>query len=95
VLNKALEGMKQMTEEQVMERYGELPLKFSAYYKYRFTYEAVAPDGNLVIASIGGSADDIYRHEVRPDSTITLKTGGWSFAVVKNGPDELWCDTPW
>ena len=80
-----------MTTEQVMERYGDLPLTFTSYYKYRFSFEATAPDGSLVHASVGGNADHIYRYQLERDSQITLRGHEWSFAYVndKDG-NEIW-----
>lgn len=52
--------------------YGEVKMKFSSYYKYTFTYKGTTSDGNTVYASIGGSADDIYKLSVSVDEEINL-----------------------
>lgn len=80
-----------METKEVIELYGDLPLKFSSYYKYSFTYEANAPDGTTVWASYGGCADDIYRHEVKAGDTITLRAGDqWNCAGVYRDGKSIW-----
>lgn len=83
--------MEKLTKEQVMERYGKVPLKFSSYYKYTFSYSGTAPDGAVVSASYGGSSDDIYRHQVEADDVITLEDAWMSASVTKDG-EELWSE---
>lgn len=78
-----------------MELYGDLPLKFASYYKYSFIFNAVSPDGVMVSASIGGDSDEIYRYEVKPDSTTTLKANEWKYAYVGRNGEELWSEYRW
>jgi len=48
-----------------MEKLGEIEMAFSSYYKYKFSYKGKCWCERLVIhAEFGGSADDIYDHEV-------------------------------
>ena len=86
--------MEKLTKEQVMERYGKVPLKFSSYFKYAFAYAGIAPDGAKVGAVYGGSSDDIYRYDVRVDSTITLEDA-WMFANVTKDGKEIWSESEW
>ncbi len=81
-----------LTREQVMEKYGDVLLKFSSYYKYAFTYVGQATDGVTVACSIGGDHNDIYRFSLKADSTTSLNEDQWSFAVVNRGPDQLWLE---
>lgn len=62
-----------MNREEMLEKYGTVPLKFTGYYKYSFSFSGVAPDGAKIYVSIGGNASDIYRLEVDPDDAITIK----------------------
>jgi hypothetical protein len=56
-----------MTKEEFIEKYGEVKVKFSSYYKYTFNYIGTLPDGNVISVDCGGNADYIYRYEVVPD----------------------------
>lgn len=53
-----------MTRQEFYDKYGNVEVKFSSYYKYVFTYEAVLPDGKRISVGYGGNHDDIYRHGV-------------------------------
>ena len=74
-----------MTREEAEEKYGEVPLYFQSYYKYSFTFEGKAPDGNTITGSSGGSGDDIYRHHVRRDTPETLSSLRWFEIKAPNG----------
>ena len=61
-----------MNKEQILEKYGNVKLKFNSYWKYTFTFVGVAADGAKVSTSIGGDSGDIYRMEVSDDCEETL-----------------------
>lgn len=61
-----------MTREEFYEKYGDVKVKFSSYYKYTFTYEATLPDGNRLTCGYGGNHYDIYRHNVSADVEETV-----------------------
>jgi hypothetical protein len=63
-----------MTKEQIYEKYGNVKLKFSSYYKYSFGFAGITEDGERVYASIGGDSDEVYRLDVDADTEETLKT---------------------
>lgn len=63
------------------EAYLDVPLKFASYYKYTFTFEGTAPDGAKIKAHQGGDSSDIYRHEITPESVMTLRDG-WYYAAT-------------
>ena len=67
----------------ILEKYGDVPLKFSGYYKYSFGFSGTAPDGAEITISIGGNHDEIYRYSVRPDTIETLRAHSWYVANVK------------
>ena len=54
----------QMTRAEFYDKYGDVEVMFSSYYKYTFTYAATLPDGKLLTVGYGGNSDKIYRHEV-------------------------------
>jgi hypothetical protein len=70
-----------MTYEEVIEKYGNVVVTFSSYYKYRFRYSSILENGDRIIVEIGGSPDDIYRLEVMVADVFTISElepiGGW------------------
>lgn len=79
-----------MTKDEYEATYGAVPLRFSSYYKYSFTFSGTAPDGAEISASYGGNSGDIYRHAVDRDSTspASITAGSWfSVTVTKNGAE--------
>lgn len=65
-----------MTRKEFYEKYGEVKVKFSDYYKYTFTYTGELPDGGRISVGYGGNADQIYRHEVSADCEETMGSIG-------------------
>ncbi len=63
-----------MTKEEFIEKYGNVKVKFSNYYKYTFDYTGDLPDGNVIFVSCGGNADEIYEHDVSPDMEKTVSS---------------------
>jgi hypothetical protein len=63
---------------EFLEKYSEVIVTFSNYYKYRFTFRGVMPDGSELICQKGGDIDSIYRLDVN-NKPISLS--------------ELWPDT--
>ena len=60
------------TTTEVIEKFGEIELSFSSYYKYSFNY--TFKDENVEIyGSFGGSHDDIYRYDCSPDKKVKVK----------------------
>jgi hypothetical protein len=72
-----------MDKKEAMQKYGLVPLNFSGYYKYEFSFNGVAEDGALIYMSVGGSADDIYKFDVSPDKPEKL-VNGYSFCSIKD-----------
>ena len=54
----------QMTRAEFYDKYGDVEVTFSSYYKYTFTYAATLPDGKRLTVGYGGNHDEIYRHSV-------------------------------
>ena len=61
-----------MTRKEFYEKYGDVKVKFSSYYKYTFTYTGNLPDGGRISVDCGANADDIYRFEVGADCEETI-----------------------
>lgn len=53
---------------QFLQRYGDVEVKFSSYYKFAFTFKGIcASDGKNIAVRIGGDGDDIYRMDISAD----------------------------
>lgn len=63
-----------MTREEFCEKYGDVKVKFSDYYKYTFNYTGELPDGGTISVGYGGNFDDIYRHEVVANVEQTISS---------------------
>ena len=61
-----------MTRAEFYEKYGNVKVKFSSYYKYTFTYSASLPDGNKLKCGYGGNCEDIYRESVSATDEETV-----------------------
>jgi len=56
-----------MTRTEFIEKYGDVKVEFSSYYKYTFTFCGSLPNGDYISVDVGGSSDDIYRMTVEAD----------------------------
>ena len=78
-----------MTGEQVQEKFGNVLLKFSNYYKYTFTFTGRTDDGYKITCWYGGSSDEIYRYDVNAESEYSLgDLDGWSAVKVEDSEDK-------
>lgn len=57
-----------MTQEEFYEKYGDVKVKFSDYYKYTFNFVGELPDGGKISVGCGGNSDDIYKFDVSADN---------------------------
>lgn len=79
---------KQITREEFYEKYGDVLVSFSNYYKYTFTYDATLQDGKRLTVGYGGDPSQIYRHDVRRDSTETVsQLGPYTGSVYEDGEE--------
>lgn len=53
-----------MTRTEFYEKYGDVEVAFSSYYKFSFAFSAELPDGSLLSCEVGGNSEDIYRFDV-------------------------------
>jgi len=72
-----------ISHEEVLSRYGKIPLKFTSYYKYSFSFAGQTEDGTRIKMAISGQ-DEIYRLEVRPDAGYYLDEATW-YQVIGKG----------
>ena len=61
-----------MTRQEFYEKYGDLEVTFSHYYKFTFDFAAYLGEGKVVTVGVGGNAEDIYRFTVEPDTPVKI-----------------------
>jgi hypothetical protein len=77
-----------MTRTEFYEKYGEVLVTFSSYYKYTFTYRAELPDGQALTVGYGGQADEIYRFDVAPNVPVkVIDLYPYCGSIYKNGKE--------
>lgn len=82
--------MEKITKEELIQKYGEVELKFEYYYKYCFNFKAELE--NMVFnGTVGGNSDDIYRYELSFDEVVKVKDFEMKLnaLTVKNTDGEL------
>lgn len=80
-----------MSIDEVVSKYQDVPLKFTNYYKFDFTFSGVSEDGVSITVRRGGS-DSIYRFEVNPDSVVTLGAqpkSEWNSIIISKAGEQL------
>ena len=58
-----------MNREEFFEKYGDVKVKFSSYYKYSFKFSN--EELNIIIY-LGGTSEDIYRFEVKANKEYAI-----------------------
>ena len=79
-----------MTKEEVLKKYGDIPLKFHGYYKYVFTFAEIAEDGTEIVVEYGGCSDEIYRFELTADTTMSLNEDCFSYITLKRNGNYIY-----
>lgn len=74
-----------MTRDEFYEKYGQVKVKFTSYYKYEFTYSTTLPDGRRLNCVYGGYADCIYRHVCNTEEITIFDLGPFKGVVLENG----------
>ena len=66
--------MANLTRQEFMEKYGQVIVEFSDYYKFTFRYVNVrmASEGGTISVEFGGNAEDIYRHDLSSNERIKV-----------------------
>jgi hypothetical protein len=55
--------MAKLSLEEFLEKYGEVRVKFSHYYKFCFHFEGEV-EGTKVVVSVGGDSGSIYKEHI-------------------------------
>lgn len=61
-----------LTKDEVVAKYGDVPLYFHSYYKYTFHYSGTGDDGVRIMGHFGGEHDSVYRYSVDRDIPVAL-----------------------
>lgn len=84
---------EKLSYDEVVEKYGDLKVTFSSYYKYLFTFVGKMGGGGRISVSVGGGgADDIYKTEIH-NQPVMLKSLPFS-SVMVNG-ENVYSDFGW
>ena len=70
-----------LTKEQVEKIFKNATVKFSAYYKYSFSFEG-EHEGYAIYCCLGGEADSIYRLEVDTEPKSFLPLEQWDYIKI-------------
>ena len=53
-----------MTKSEFLNIYGKVNVSFSSYYKFTFIFRGKTESGEIIVISVGGDSDTIYRFDV-------------------------------
>jgi hypothetical protein len=74
VINNANNNL--MTKEEVIAKYGDVRCYFSGYYKHTFEFIGYYNDSlkevTKITVCVGGSADDIYKLNINPETAFKI-----------------------
>lgn len=79
----------ELTREQFLDKYGDVEVTFSSYYKFTFTYAATLPNGQRLTVNVGGNSDEIYRFEVTNNEVAMVCRLGPYAGTVYQGTEEV------
>ena len=76
----------ELTRAEFFEKYGQVEVTFSSYYKYTFTYIGQLPDGATVTVGYGGASGEIYKYDVKAgDKESILSLDPYCGSVERDG----------
>ena len=80
-----------MTDDEVFEKYGDVPLHFSHYYNFVFIYKsAVLENGDQIYLQLGGNMEKVSAMVVDANEPLTLNEKGKSdFSYIKNAENRV------
>ena len=82
-----------MTDDEVLEEYGEVPLYFSHYYNFIFVYKsAKLENGDQLVLHLGGNMEKVSAMVVEADNPLTLEEiADDEYAYIKDaGKQVIW-----
>jgi len=86
-----MNGGTMLTDEDVFERYGDVPLNFSHYYNFVFIYKSAALDnGDCIYLQLGGTMEKVSAMSVDVEEHLTLnEDADREFAYIKNADNQV------
>ena len=60
-----------MNQAELIEKYGDVKLKFNSYYKYTFTYTGLTDEGLTINVALGGDPSEIYTTVLVLEESLT------------------------
>ena len=80
-----------MTEEEVFDRYGDVPLYFSHYYNFLFVYKSKKlDDGEQIFLQLGGTMELVSAMVVDVEDALTLgEKADDEYAYIKNAEGQI------
>lgn len=80
-----------MTDDEVFEKYGDVPLNFSHYYNFVFIYKStVLENGDQIYLQLGGNMEKVSAMVVDVNDPLTLnEKGNTDFAYIKNSENRV------
>lgn len=78
----------------ILNKFGNLSVKFSCYYKHTLAFSCDTPEGHLTVY-VGGDADSIYKLCVIPEKEYTvfdLKPFRATLVYLGGGSEEFYED---
>ncbi len=80
-----------MTDDEVLENYGEEPLHFSHYYNFIFVYKSKKlENGDQIFLHLGGTMEKVSAMVVDVDEPLTLEENSEDeYAFIKNSDNQV------
>lgn len=86
-----------MEDEEALEKYGDIPLRFSHYYNFLFIFKSkILENGEQVFLQLGGNMEKVSALVVDASEPMTLNENGeGETAVIKDKDKEvIWKQEP-
>ena len=80
-----------MTDEEVFDRYADIPLYFSHYYNFLFVYKSKKQDnGDQIFLRLGGTMELVSAMVVDVEDALTLdEKADDEYAYIKNVENQI------
>ena len=80
-----------MTDQEVFEKYGDVPLYFSHYYNFVFIYKsAELENGDQIYLQLGGNMEKVSAMVVDSKDPLTLnEKNDQEFAYIKSSQNQV------
>ncbi len=80
-----------MTDEEVFDRYEDVPLYFSHYYNFIFVYKSKKlDDGEQIFLQLGGTMELVSAMVVDVEDALTLdEKADDEYAYIKNAENKI------